>query len=115
MLYGAAATVPVPLPVRVMVSGKAGANTAVIDVFALMVTTQLVPKQLGAPSQRTMPLPAAGVAVSVTTVPASYRNVHRMPHEMPAGDDVTTPLPVVATFSVYWRTKLAVTLRAPNS
>jgi len=63
------ATVPPPLPAVVTVNGKI-AKIAVTVRTALIVTThESLPVQ--APLQPTNPEPGAGVAVSVTVVPAA--------------------------------------------
>lgn len=52
-----------------------------------------------APDQATA-VSRSGTPVKVTTVPAATSIVHVAPHEIPAGSDVTLPVPVVATVSV---------------
>ena len=51
------------------------------------------------------------MAVRVTVVPLTYDSVQSLPQSIPAGLDVTTPLPgpAVATLNVKTRAKLAVT------
>ena len=62
-------TVPAPAPALVTVSAKVGVKVAVTAVAALRVTVQgSVPVQMP-PLQPVKTDPAAGVAVSVTTVP----------------------------------------------
>ena len=62
-------TVPPPVPAVATLSGKI-ANVAVTVRAALIVTThEALPVQ--APLQPTNPEPGAGVAVSVTVVPAA--------------------------------------------
>jgi len=91
---GVLTTVPVPAPalVRVSVSG-CRANVAVTEVAALMVTVQVpVPEQ--PPLQPLNVEPATGAAVNVTTVPVVKACEQVVPHESPAGELVTMPLPV---------------------
>jgi hypothetical protein len=58
-----------------------------------MVTVHApVPEQ--APPQPAKVEPAAGVAVSVTEVPWPYVSAQSAPQLMPAGEEVTVPLPV---------------------
>jgi hypothetical protein len=60
-------------------------------------------------------LEGAGTAVSVTTVPKKMLSVQSAPQLIPAGADVTVPLPVpvLATVSRYWlRLKIALTVVA---
>jgi hypothetical protein len=60
-----------------------------------MVTWQeALPEQ--APLQPEKVDPGAGAAVSVTTVPELKPALHVAPQLMPAGEDVTVPLPVPA-------------------
>ncbi len=56
-----------------------------------------VPEQ--APLQPLNVYPAAGMTVRVTAVPVAKLALHVEPHDMPAGIDVTLPLPVVLTDS----------------
>ena len=68
----AGSLVTVPLPVPVLLTDKAcctSVKVAVADCAALIVTTH-VPVPLHAPLQPAKVDPAAGVAVSVTAVPA---------------------------------------------
>ena len=86
--------VTVPVPALVTVSAKDGnAKVAVTARTALIVTVQvLVPVQ--APLQPVKIDPAAGAAVSVTTVPVVKEVEQVAPQEMPAGALVTVPLPL---------------------
>jgi hypothetical protein len=58
-----------------------------------MVTVQ-VPVPLQSPLHPVKILPLSDVAVKVTDVPRSYVALHVTPHTMPAGNEVTLPLPV---------------------
>ena len=72
MPAGALVTVPLPVPTLLSVSAKVwavcGVKVAVTVVAALMLTVQ-APVPVHAPVQPLKVEPAAGVAVSVTTVP----------------------------------------------
>src|SRR6266403_5304106 len=71
MPAGALVTVPLPAPGLLTVSAKLwSANVAVTDVAALIVTVQVPVPEQPPPLQPVKVEPAAGVAVSVTTVPA---------------------------------------------
>ena len=90
-------TVPLPVPALVIVSGKV--NLAPTALAASIVTVQvgLVPEQ--APVQPAKVAVASGVAVSDTTVPAAYPAEQVAPQEIPDGDEVTAPPPVLVTES----------------
>ena len=81
----------------------------------VMVTAQvgLVPEH--APAQPAKVAPAAGLAVSVTTVPASKLAEQVLPQSMPDGEDETVP-PAVRLTPRAWviRVKVAVTERAAS-
>jgi hypothetical protein len=64
-------------------------------------TEQLVPVQLTPlPCQATNDEPAAGVAVSVTDVPAAKDAEQVLPQLMPWGELITVPEPVTLTETV---------------
>jgi hypothetical protein len=93
---GEALTVPLPVPVVVMfrvgLTVAVRLNAAVTDRFEFIVTVQLpAPEQ--APDHPANVEPAVGVGVSVTTVPAAKLRQPE-PHEVPAGEEPTVPLPV---------------------
>ncbi|OGQ82898.1 MAG: hypothetical protein A2289_07415 [Deltaproteobacteria bacterium RIFOXYA12_FULL_58_15] len=75
---------------------------AVTDLAALMVTTQVavVPQDVPSPDQPAKVLLAPGAAVSVTLVPLLYEYEHVEPQLMPAGFEVTVPVPVPAFVTV---------------
>jgi hypothetical protein len=75
---------------------------------AFIVTTQL-PTPLQAPLQPLKPQPSAGVAVSVTCVPAVKFALHVDGQLIAAGELVTEPLPVTVTDNVGFCTNVAVT------
>ena len=70
-------------------------------MFAFIVTVQLpVPRQLDPPLQPTKDEPAAGVAVSMTTVPLANEATQLAPQSIPAGLLVTEPDPDPFLFTV---------------
>lgn len=106
----------VPEPDRVTVSvTRAGVKTAVVDFAADIATVQVRAKPAQAPVQPEKTLLAAGVAVSVTLVPTGNGATQVAPQEMPAGEDVTDPVPAPERATVKFavlRVKVAETLRA---
>src|SRR5688572_14989627 len=83
-------TVPVPVPARLTVSGYV--KRAVTDLAAFNVSTHApVPEQ--PPLQPANVAPAAGLAVSVTSVPETYASLQSEPQSMPAGLELTVPPP----------------------
>jgi hypothetical protein len=70
MPAGAEVTVPLPVPLRVTLSGNSTAlNVAVTARAELIVTTQVGEVPVHAPDQPPNTLPPIGTAVSVTTAP----------------------------------------------
>jgi hypothetical protein len=100
------------------VSMKLGLKVAVTDFAALMVTEQVAPETELQPVQPPKVDPLAAAAVSVTVVPLAYGSEQSAPQLIPAGVDVTVPLPApgLLTDSVKVgggaRLKVAVTVRA---
>src|SRR5204863_559186 len=93
MSPGMLMTVPVPSPLRPMVSVKIGAKLAVTAVAAETVTVQdPVPVQ-PPPLQPMKTELAPGVAVSTTTVPLATLAVQLAPQLMSPGVLVTVPVP----------------------
>jgi hypothetical protein len=111
MPAGALVTVPAPAPARFTVSAKdCTPKFAVIVAAALIVTVQLPVPEHPPPDQPVNVAPAAGVAVSVTTVPLLKVAEHVVPQLMPAGALVTVPDPAGMTVSAKdCRAKVAVT------
>ena len=77
-------------------------NVAVTDRSALIVTVQVPVPEQPPPLQPVNAEPAAGVAVSVTTVPSLNDAAQVAPQLIPAGELVTVPepVPVFVTVSV---------------
>jgi hypothetical protein len=77
-------------------------------VFAFNVTEQLLASPLHAPPQLARPQAVAGVAVSVTVVPAPKLALQVEPQSMPDGELVTLPpgLPMTDTERAYGPVKL---------
>ena len=69
-------------------------NVAVTVFAAFIVTEQVAPETLSHPAQPPKREPALAPAVSVTTVPLAYGSEQSVPQLMPAGLEVTVPLPV---------------------
>jgi hypothetical protein len=69
VVVGPLVTEPLPVPVLLMVSSRAGANVAVTFVAAFIVTTQVPVPLHPPPLQPVNTFEAFGAAVSVTTVP----------------------------------------------
>ena len=112
-------TEPLPVPslltVKVWNTGSS-VNVALAVCAALMVTAHVL-APLQAPLQPVKLEPAAGVAVSVTTVSSKKLAAHVAPQLMPAGLLVIAPLPVPARLTDNVRNtgssvKVAVTDRA---
>src|SRR5687767_5816309 len=102
MPAGEEVTVPLPLPafvtVRTWLTGFS-VKVAVTAFGASMVTWQ-APDPEHAPLQPAKVDPAAGEAVRLTTVPAGKLALHVGPQSMPAGEEVTVPLPLPAFVTV---------------
>jgi hypothetical protein len=74
-------------------------NVAVTVRAAVIATVQVaVPVQ--APLQPANTEPAAGAAVSVTDAPLLNAKLHSVPQLIPAGDEVTVPVPLPARVTV---------------
>ncbi len=104
-------TVPLPVPdvvmVRVGLTVTVRLNAAVTAWLEFIDTVQLpVPEH--APDHPANVEPVFGAAVSATTVPAAKLRQPE-PHEVPAGDGLTVPLPVPDVVMV--RVGLTVTVR----
>src|SRR5262249_11758285 len=89
---GSEVTVPVPDPLTVRVTACL-VNVAVTAVAAFMVRVQAPVPEQPPPLHPAKVDPVAGVAVSVTTVPLSKGAEQVLPQLIPAGFEVTVPLP----------------------
>jgi len=78
-------------------------NVVVTLLCALMVTWQVLAVPVHAPLHPVNVDPDLAVTVSVTTVPWAKSASHAVPQSIPAGLDVTVPLPVpvIPTFRAY--------------
>src|ERR1051325_7117846 len=74
-------------------------NVAVTDWAAVSETVQ-VPVPVQAPLQPANVEPLAAAAVRVTEVPLAKLALHVLPQLIPAGDEVTVPVPVPALVTV---------------
>src|SRR6476619_1568224 len=95
MPLGTLVTTPEPVPALLTVSANlgTGSKVAVTALAALIVTLQdSVPEQ-PLPDQPVNWEPAAALAVSVTSLPASYSWSQSPPQAIPAGKLVTVPQP----------------------
>src|SRR6266700_7579318 len=110
MPAGLEVTVPVPPPCLATVRVLSGSKVAVTDLLASSVTVQVPLPEQPPPDQPTREEPAAAVAVSVTEVPCLKACVQVEPQLMPAGVEVTVPvpLPALVNVSVLSVSKLAV-------
>ena len=112
---GLEVTVPPPVPAVVTVSNRVGTTMvvklAVTDFATSIVTSQVGDAPLHAPDQPEKTEFTAGVAVRVTTVPRLYGSEQSAPQVIPAGLEVTVPIPVPAVVTVSNRvvTNVAVT------
>src|SRR5256885_1771153 len=98
MPAGAELTLPLPEPVRLTVRlCWMRTNSAATDLSRSIKTVHARVLPLQAPVHPLKRKPAAGAAVRVIDVPLIYISEQSLPQSMPAGLDVTAPLPVVAT------------------
>jgi hypothetical protein len=109
---------PTPGPARLTDRVSPGTKFAVTDVSPDTVIVQVLVPTQGAPFQPANAEPASGEAVKVTVEPLLNAAEQVLPHEMPAGRLVITPVPEPAALTdmEYWGAgaeldvKLAVTL-----
>jgi hypothetical protein len=75
-----------------------------VTLFVAFIVTAHVPVPLQAPDHPVKVDEAFGVAVRITDVPAANVPEQVVPQDIPAGAEVTAPLPVPAatTDSAYW-------------
>src|SRR5262249_24384103 len=109
--------VPSPLKSRSTVAGggpATGKTTAAVRTHVILTVHVPVPLH-PSPLQPVKRDPLALLAIRVTLVPASKAALQVLPQLIPAGLEVTMPLPVPAFVTVSmncWSVKVAVTLRA---
>jgi hypothetical protein len=75
-------------------------NVAVTLVAAFMVTVQSPVPEQPPPDQPEKEEPAAGEAFSVTIAPCANAALQVVPQLMPAGEEVTVPVPLLALLTV---------------
>jgi hypothetical protein len=75
-------------------------NVAETVLFAVMLIVQVAPEGVSQPDQLTKLEPDAATAIRVTDAPDAYGRVQSVPQLMPAGDEVTVPVPVPAIDTV---------------
>ena len=98
-----------------MAAGGATAKVARALRICESVSTQVNCAPLQSPPQPLNTWPAAGIAESVTAVPALYGSLQSAPQSIPAGLEVMRPFPVTLVVSANWLpaaigVKVAVTL-----
>ncbi len=98
MPAGLETTVPA-VPLRATVRTCVGENVAVTARVSFTVTVQ-APGPEHAPAQETKAEPGAAVGVRFTSVGASKKAEQIVPQSIPAGVEVTVPLPVPARLTV---------------
>ena len=115
---GADDTDPEPVPERDTDSGSNTTENVAVTLFAAsIVTVQVDADPVHAPDQPANDEATPGVAVSVTTSPASQGATHTAPQKIPDGDAATVPEPPPARSTVRsncWRANVAVTLFAAS-
>ncbi|HUF31421.1 MAG TPA: hypothetical protein VMM77_12285 [Gemmatimonadaceae bacterium] len=100
MPAGVEVTVPTPVPVVITLSVNCGSVNVAVTLRAWFIKTWHVPVPAHAPIQPVNSEPLAGCAVNVTTVPLLNDALHAEPHVIPAGVDVTVPLPLPSLVTV---------------
>jgi len=93
---GVDVTVPVPVPAFVTLSANVVAELLKVAVTAraAVIETVQAPVPVQAPLQPANAEPLAAAGVSVTDAPLEKLAVHVDPQLMPAGEEVTVPVPV---------------------
>lgn len=85
-----------------------------VTLRAASIDTLQASAPVQAPDQPVKRQPSAGVGVSVTVASTASAALQVLPQAMPAGDEVTVPVPLRVTLSVLWvRVKTAPTEVAP--
>ena len=104
--------VPLPEPLLATVRVNRGGSKAALTVAApATVTVQAPVPAQPPPLQPVKTLPAAGVALSVTTAPAPNVREHTLPQRIPAGSDTTVPVPAPVRLTVSRNDWLTSTMR----
>src|SRR6185295_15531596 len=118
MPAGLDVTLPTPVPARVTVAANVGVPAVLnvaVTLRACVIATVQPPVPVHAPLQPANVEPLAAAAVSVTDAPEANVAEQVEPQLMPAGLDVTVPVPVPARVTVNRNPegplKVAVTLR----
>lgn len=94
--------------VSVKMGAAVSSNVAVTD-FAASIVTEQVPVPVHAPDQPVNEKPLFGVATNVTAVPLTKKAEQAPGQLMPAGDEVTVPVPVPAVVTARaWEGRLNV-------
>jgi hypothetical protein len=113
---GSEVTVPVPVPSLTTKRAKVlRVKPALTDLAASIVTTQVPVPVQPPPDQPVKFASAEGEAVKVTIAPLSKENRQVAPQAIPAGEELTVPLPDPFLFTVsakVWMPKLAETDRS---
>ena len=96
MPSGLEVTTPDPVPTGAVTLSchVLSVNVAVTDVAAATVTTQVPVPEQPPPLQPEKSEVASPTALNVTTVPIAYGALQVDPQEIPAGVELTVPLPV---------------------
>ena len=94
MPAGLDVTDPLPVPAFVIVSVAGGIKLKFAVQLRSAVIVMLPSRQSASPAHPLKREPGAGVAVSVTTCAKVNGVLQTLPQLMPAGLDVTVPLPV---------------------
>jgi hypothetical protein len=98
-------TVPAPAPARATVSVYWLSVKVAVTIWAAFIVTMHAPVPAHAPDQPVKVEPAVAAWVSVTTVPGAKVAVQVAPQAMPAGFDVTVPLPLPARVTTRLRSR----------
>jgi hypothetical protein len=91
---GLLVTVPVPVPAFVTARLKVCTLKVAATLFAASIVTRQVPVPEQAPLQPAKMAPAEGAAVNVTEAPEPNEAEQVAPQSIPAGEEVTVPVPV---------------------
>src|SRR4051812_29422604 len=95
-LIGPPVTVPLPVPARMTVSGNVSSVNVAVTLLAMSIVTVHGPVPVHAPLQPANVEPVDAAGGGIRAVLSWTGRVHAGPRAMPAGVDVTEPLPVPA-------------------